>query len=289
MDRESRSGLRVFVGDHVEVEGRFSVVLHNGLVNDRARARVDDRRIVAVRHLLEEASRDPLVDEHVKDLRVIVRLEALDRVEQLAVRALKLHDLVLEGWTADTVAEDNDLAWDAAIALSLEVLQGLKHEVAEDVSRLLGLVPLDILSRVCTAFTDELLVEQLMSDHAEVLRSVWGGRGGEAYDRGVTLVAHIDADEHRVECADLVGQCDPVKVHRHFGVHLAQQIGPDAHFTTEVLLQRFLEHELRDNAAAVKIFFDVLFLLRLRDDHKADLQLRILQGLPFVLHVSHER
>ena len=41
VDRESRGGRRVLVGDHVEVEGRFAVVLHNGLVDDRARTRVD--------------------------------------------------------------------------------------------------------------------------------------------------------------------------------------------------------------------------------------------------------
>jgi hypothetical protein len=239
----------ILIGDHIEVEEFLAVVLYESLVDDRARAWVDNITALTIRHL-EEPSGDSLVHKHVQDLRVIVRLEGPDGLEELATRAwaLKIEHLVLEGWATDAIAPYDNLARDPPITLRHEVLEGLQNKLTENASGPLSLVPLDLFA---SSLTNQLLVERLVLDHAEVLRSIGSAGGCEADDGSPTLVADVDANEHRVQIVHLIlVERDLVQIHWHLGIYLAHQVGEHAQLdsTFKIPPHVCLGHELGDDA-----------------------------------------
>lgn len=117
-----------FVCDHVKVKGAIAVsgrVLDNTRINDGARGRIG----VRVSLFLDESGVDPLVNEAVQDLGVVVSLDTFDRCFN---RGFLISDhLLLVAGAADTIPVDSDLGWQSLIDFRV-LNQGLLQESRDD-------------------------------------------------------------------------------------------------------------------------------------------------------------
>jgi hypothetical protein len=196
----------VHICNHVEIEELWTILLHDDLVDQGARAGV---AVVSV-HLLEQSGRHVGVDEHVEDLRVVIWCEASDRV--LDLTNLLLQALLLQRWATDTVSVHNDQAWLLAL-ISLGVShEGFSEEILEDFRSVNGnLVFLLILGHVIfRSLLHSAFVQILVHNFGVVLGQIARVGGGEAEDRLSALINDIDAEDHGVQVLYLLTDVDSI-------------------------------------------------------------------------------
>ena len=132
MDWEGAGGLRVVIGDHVEIEHVLAVVLDDDVVDDCARTWVDHITV----DFLEQSCRHILVNSDEQDLRVVVLVELSDGCLELAASSFVRDDLGLVARSTDTSSEHDGLLRPLVVLLRVSP-EGLVHEVCQNLRSVL--------------------------------------------------------------------------------------------------------------------------------------------------------
>ena len=102
---------------HIEVIGRFPLRFDQTSINDGTRRRIQ----ILILFFLCKPRVYFLVDKSVKDFRLVIWSEIIDRFGDL-INFIVQH-LFLHSWASDTIAIDSDVAWSKFIP-ACEILKG---------------------------------------------------------------------------------------------------------------------------------------------------------------------
>jgi len=127
MNWQSCSSGRIVVGDHVKIKNLIVFVLNYNWVNDCSWAWVDMMTIL----LFKESRSYSLINENVKQLRIVSLLELLNCLTKLSSWTLVPQSVLLHCGTTNTISIDHNLLWNLTSISNLIISKGIKNESLE--------------------------------------------------------------------------------------------------------------------------------------------------------------